>query len=392
MKKMSLPLADQRNNKKMGQTPVRVNGASPGKKSARSLRIAQIAPLWHPIPPPEYGGTERVVHSLTEGLVEKGFQVTLFACGTSKTAAKLVSVYPRSLVTDHYPWTSIMYPLLNINEAFKRAQDFDIIHMHLNKGSDYIALPICRPVQEKVLFTLHFPYPSYHSPTKSITDKHAVFQEFNYLQYSSISNAQRRGGENLNWLGTVYNGIDSASYTYNQIPSDYFLWLGKFNLDKGTKLAILAAKKARAKLILAGKIDLLEEEDNRYFKEEIEPLIDNIQIRYVGEVGGQEKNDLLGHALALLNPIQWNEPFGLVMTEAMACGTPVIAFNCGAAAEIVSHQQTGYLVDSIDAMVEAMAKIGAIKRKQCRMRVEEKFTKEIMVEGYIKLYEKMLKR
>lgn len=348
------------------------------------MKIAQLAPLWENIPPEGYGGTERIVSSLTEGLVKAGHEVTLFACGTSNTAAKLISVYPRPLFRDGVPWTDIMYPLLNITEAFDREAEFDIIHIHLNKSSDYISLPLAKAVKNKVVFTLHFPYPT----TQNRQDRHEVLKKYKDLNYISISNAQRKGGEHMNWIATVYNGIELSHYTFNEKPDDYFLWLGKFNQDKGTKEAILAAKKAGVKLIVAGKIDNLEGEDLRYF-EEVKSLIDNTQIKLLEELSNDQKSEILGHAIALLNPIQWNEPFGLVMTEALACGTPVIAFRNGAAPEIIIDGEIGFLVNDLDHMVEKIKEVRRIGRAECRKRVEELFIAERMVEGYINIYNKL---
>lgn len=347
------------------------------------MKIAQVAPLWENIPPPLYGGTERIVSSVSEELVKKGHDVTLFAVGTSQTKAKLVSVYPRPLFRDRIPWTNIMYPLLNITEAFDRASAFDIIHVHLNKSSDYLALPLAIPIKHKVVFTLHFPYPA----GQKRTDRHEVFQKYKDLQYISISNSQRQGGENLNWVATVYNGIDLTPFTLNLSPKDYLLWLGKFNPDKGTKEAISAAKKANRKIIIAGAIDKLEGADFEYWEKEIKSLIDDDQVVFVGEVDDVKKNELYGNAYAFLNPIQWNEPFGLVMVEAGACGAPVISFKNGAAAELIRDGETGYLVDGIDQMVEAIGKINHINRAACRKHVESRFTAEIMTANYEKTYE-----
>lgn len=349
------------------------------------LRIAQIAPLWEQIPPPLYGGTERILYSLTEGLVKKGHDVTLFACGSSKTSAKLVSVYPRPLFRDNIPWTDVMYPLLNITKAFDREKDFDIIHMHLNKSSDYLALPLAKQIAHKVVFTLHFPYPL----SQNRTSRHLVLQKYKDLNYISISNSQRKGGENLNWIGTVYNGIDLKPYTFHTKPKDYFVWLGKFNPDKGVKEAILAAKKAKVKLLLAGKVDELEKEDYEYFKTEVEPLIDNKQITYVGEANDKKKNELFGNAKAFLNPIKWNEPFGLVMTESMATGTPVISFINGSAPEIITNNETGFLVKTVNEMVQKIKMINKINREKTRKRVEQLFSAEKMVDGYESLYKKL---
>lgn len=346
------------------------------------MKIAQVAPLWENIPPPLYGGTERIVYNLTEGLVKRGHEVTLFACGTSKTSARLAAVYPRPLFRDHIAWTNLMYPLLNITEAFDRAGEFDVIHVHLNKSSDYLALPLAVPIKHKVVFTLHFPYPA----SQDRADRRAVLQKYKDLQYLSISNSQRRSGENLNWIATVYNGIDLAPFHLNTSPKDYLLWLGKFNPDKGTKEAIQTAKKAGRPILIAGAIDKLEGADFDYWEKEVKPLIDNTQVKFVGEVDDVAKNDLYGHAYAFLNPIKWNEPFGLVMVEAGACGTPVISFANGAAPELIKDAATGFLVDNVDQMVGAIGKIGQIDRTACRSHVEANFTSEIMVTNYEKVY------
>lgn len=346
------------------------------------LRIAQIAPLWEQIPPPLYGGTERVVSILTEGLVAKGHDVTLFACGNSHTNAKLISVYPRPLFRDGIPWTDVIYPTLNITAALDREKEFDIIHMHLNKASDYIAMPLSQHIKNKVIFTLHFPYPL----IQNRISRHQYFQKYKDLQFISISNTQREKGENLNWLGTVYNGIDLAPYTFHSASKDYFAWLGKFNPDKGVAEAIQAVKKAGEKLIMAGKVDEMEKDDYRYFKTQVEPHIDGHQIQYIGEANDTKKNDLFGNAKAFLNPIKWNEPFGLVMTEAMATGTPVISFAQGAATEIIENGKTGFLVNTVDEMVEKMKQLNTIDRMHCRARVEQCFSGQSMVDGYEKIF------
>lgn len=349
------------------------------------LRIAEIAPLWERLPPEKYGGTERIVSSLTEHLAALGHNVTLYACGNSKTTAKLKSIYPRPLFRDNIPWTNIMYPLLHITEAFDNHENYDVIHMHLNKSSDYLALPLAESIKDKVIFTLHFPYPV----SQNRMDRHKVLQKYRHLQYISISNSQRQGGENLNWIDTIYNGIEITPYSFHENPQNYFVWIGKFNPDKGVREAIQAAKKAKVQLILAGKIDSLEDEDYKYFKKDVEPFIDGKQIKFVGEVNDKQKNDLFGNALGFLNPIQWNEPFGMVMTESLATGTPVISFINGAAPEIIQSKINGFLVKSVDEMVKKIKVIYQINRENCRKSVLEKFTAEQMAKGYEKIMQSL---
>jgi glycosyltransferase involved in cell wall biosynthesis len=352
------------------------------------MKIAQVAPLWENIPPDKYGGTERIVYYLTEELVTRGHDVTLFASGTCKTAAKLSSVCPRPLFQDNIAWTNIMYPMLNITEAFDRIDEFDIVHIHLNKSSDYIALPLAKEHSKKVVFTLHFTYPT----NQNHQDRHQVLQKYRDLQYISISNSQRRGGENLNWIGTVYNGVDVSMFKYNENPKDYFFWLGKFNPDKGVKEAILAAKMANVKLVISGKVDHLEKEDFDYYQNEVLPLVDNEQIVMAEELNDQQKNEAYGNAIGFLNPIKWNEPFGLVMAESMATGTPVISFKNGAAPEIIEDGVSGYLVDNIEHMAEKISQISKISRLATRKRIEDKFTIQKMAQGYVDIYENIFNK
>lgn len=351
----------------------------------RKLRIAQVGSLWEQIPPPLYGGTERIISYLTEGLVARGHDVTLFACGTSQTSAELVSVYPRPLFRDGIPATNIMYPLLNLAEVFDRADNFDIIHVHLNRASDYLALPLAARYSSKTVISAHFPYPTSHNQP----DRHTVLQKYRHLNFTSISYAQRKGGENLNWIANIYNGIDLKAYQPHQDISDYFVWIGRFNPYKGAREAIQAAKAAGAKLILAGRPDSPAPEERKYYEEEIVPLLDNSHIRAVGELTDTEKNTYLGQAIAYLNPIQWNEPFGLTMAEALACGTPVIAYANGAAPEIIEDGKTGFLVHNKEEMVQRMAEIKTISRQACRQRAEKHFSAETMTENYLAVYDQL---
>lgn len=350
------------------------------------LRIAQVGSLYENIPPPLYGGTERITSSLTEGLVEKGHDVTLFATKKAITKAKLISACSEPLARLGIGKSDIMYPLLNFANVFKREKDFDIIHFHLSIVSDYTALPSASFIADKTIFTIHFVSPL----LKGYPERMKLLSEYNNLNYIAISNAQREGFDSLHFIDTVYNGINLSDFTFNPKPKDYFVWMGKFNPDKGTLEAIQAAKKANVKLVLAGTIDLEDELKRNYYEKEIKPLIDGKQIVYTGEKGGIEKDELLGNALGFLNPISWNEPFGLVSVEAMATGTPVISFKRGALVETVRDGETGYLVKDVDEMAEKIKQISAVNRSNCRKWVEEKFSSEIMVENYERVYRKLL--
>lgn len=354
----------------------------------KKLRIAQINTLMFKIPPEKYGGAERIVYSLTEGLVKKGHEVTLYATGDSRTSARLVSVISHGMAQEGNARTNLIYPMLNIIEAINKEKKYDILHFHLNIASDYAALPLTEIIKEKVVFTIHFTAPS----LKGYADRDRFLRKYKSLNYISISQAQRKGMEYLNWIATVYNSIPLNQFTFNNNPKGYFLWVGKFNPDKGTKEAILAAQKANVQLLLAGAIDTLDSIDSKYYYEEIKPLIDDKQIVYVGEVGGKEKDKLFGEARGFLNPIIWNEPFGLVIAEALATGTPVISFNNGAASEIIIDRKTGYLVNTIDEMAEKIKDIAKIDRKLCREHIEIFFNGDRMIDGYESLYRNLLEK
>ena len=350
------------------------------------LRIAQVGSLYENIPPPLYGGTERIVSSLTEGLVRNGHDVTLFATEKADTKARLISVCPEPLARLSIGKTNIMYPLLNFSEVLKREKEFDIIHFHLSLSSDYIGLLVGGLIPSNSIFTIHFTSPIH----KGFPDRMKVLDTYKHLNYVSISNSQRIGFEGLNFIDTIYNGLELSQFTFNENPQDYFAWMGKFNPDKGAKEAIKAAKLAGVKLVLAGTIDTEDAIDRSYYEKEIKPLIDGIQIVYVGEKGGREKDDFLGNAKGFLNPISWDEPFGLVSVEAMSTGTPVISFRRGAVTETIKDGETGFLVDTIDQMVEKIKAISEVKRIDCRRWVEEKFTAEKMTENYLNTYRLIL--
>lgn len=352
------------------------------------MRIAQISPIWERVPPPKYGGTQRIVYGLTEGLVRKGHKVTLFATGDSKTSAKLISAYPRPLYRDNIPWDNYFWPTLNAQEAFSRQEEFDIIHYHIDRSTEYIpAFPIAKLLKTPIVFTVHFTI--LHTPEQKIREK--FLSSFKELNFISISRYQQKTLPPLNFVDTVYNGIDTGEIQFFEKPGKHLIWLGRFSETKGAREAIEIAKRVKRNLIMAGKLDKLAPKDYEYYKKYIEPHIDNKKVRYIGEVDIKGKNKLFSQAEALLNPIQWDEPFGLVPVEAMASGVPVIVSRRGAMPELVKDGITGFLVDNITEAVEAIKNIKQIDRTLCRKHVEENFTADKMANGYEKVYEKVIK-
>lgn len=354
----------------------------------KKLRIAQISTIWETTPPPLYGGTERVVYNLTEELVRRGHKVTLFATGDSKTSAKLESVYPRALYRDGIPWSNPLYPLLHLTSAFDKADKFDIIHMHLNTRQDYVALALADYVKTPTIFTIHFVLPDEKEKNKQ--DRLLLLKKYLRHNFIAISDAQRTLNF-LNYAGTVYNGLDFSDFKFNEKPENYIAWLGRFCHDKGAYEAIQTAKKTGIKLVMGGKIDWANEEYKKYYEEKIKPEIDGKQIVYLGEMDNRQKIKLFGNAKAVLNPIKWNEPFGLVTIEAMACGAPVIAFDHGPVREQIIDGKTGFIVKNVDEMAKSLAKIEKIDRSFCREHAIAKFSAEAMTDGYEKIYQNILK-
>ena len=349
------------------------------------MKIGVIGPIWLNIPPDGYGGTEEVVANLVNGLVDKGHDVTLFGPKTSKVKAKVFPTVEVPLREKNVEWTNVNYNLNHYLDAFSKAAEFDILHMHLNKSQDYLTLPLSLHSKTPVLFTLHFklPTPSFYK------DRYEVLRRFRDLPFTSISNSQREALE-LNYVSTVYNSLNMDRFKFNSKAEDYFVWLGKIKKVKGTKEAILAAKKANVKLKVLGPVDRGVPEVVEYYEKEVKPLIDGKQIIEVGEVSPLERNRILSSAKALLNPISWQEPFGLVMAESQALGTPVIAFRRGAAPELIVEGKTGFLVKTVDEMVEKMGVIDKIKREDCRKNVEDNFSIPKMIEGYDAAYAKTI--
>jgi glycosyltransferase involved in cell wall biosynthesis len=355
----------------------------------KKLRIAQISTIWEKTPPPLYGGTERVASFLTEELVRRGHDVTLFATGDSKTSAKLSSVYPRALYRDGIPWTNGLYPLLHITNALDRQEEFDVIHMHFNTRQDYVALALAEYVKKPMIFTIHFVLPE--KGDKSKEDRLLLLSKYRDRNFVSISKAQKTL-KYLNFAGTAYNGVDFSEFKFFPEHKGYLAWLGRVCNDKGTWEAIQVAKKTGHKIILGGKIDLFNEEYKDYYEKRIKPEIDGRNVIYIGELNTKQKVNLMGNAKAVLVPINWNEPFGLVTVESMACGTPVIAFDMGPIREQIINNKTGMVVKSLKEMISAVSKIDKIDRRKCRDHALSKFSVSSMADSYESIYQKLLRK
>lgn len=355
-------------------------------RSEKKLKIAQLAPPWLPVPPKKYGGTELIASHLTEGLVSKGHKVTLFASGDSKTRAKLIPVFPKSLYQEKISWSDSYSPLLQIISCSKTLKSFDIIHNHFHYWG--LALSFLTRTERKTITTYHGDFNSVPRDTA----KYKLLEKFKKSNFISISDSQRKvKGIKINFIATIYNGIDVSKFNFSQKPGKYLAWFGRITPKKGVLESIKIAKKTGLNLKIAAKIDQNVPEDVNFYERKVRPLIDGKKISYLGEIGGyKEKSDFLKNALALVNPINWEEPFGLIMIEAMACGTPVIVFDRGSAREVVKDKKTGFVVKNIGEAVRAIKKIDQIDRRECRKRVEENFTKEKMVENYEKIYYQLL--
>ncbi len=350
------------------------------------MKIGVVAPIWYNIPPNKYGGTELVVANLVNQLCKK-HDVTLFAAKTARVDKKVrvVGVVDKPLREgkDKVDWANWTIPLLHINNAFDMIDKFDILHMQLNTTQDLISLPMAVRSKTPVLFTIHF------SPQKRDNfEKRHLLKAYSYLPFVSVSNSQRKGFD-LNYIETVYNGIDIEKYKFSNTSQDYFAWMGWLAPWKGAREAIKACLKANKKLILIGPYHSTVPESKHYFREEIRPLVDGKQIIWKGDLSFAEKTQIVGNAKALLNPIRWEEPFGLVMTEAQALGTPVISYKRGAASELIEDGKTGYLVEGVSEMVQKMGRVGKLNRESIRKKVE-KFNSQNMTQGYLKAYKKTI--
>jgi glycosyltransferase involved in cell wall biosynthesis len=340
------------------------------------MRIAQVAPLWEQVPPPAYGGTELVVSLLTEELVRRGHEVTLFASGDSNTKANLESVHPRALRLDDSVKDPNIYDLLNMARVYEHADRFDIIHSHVG----CVALPYVNLVKTPTVHTLHGVFTD---------DNRKLFSHVRHQPFISISNSQRDQDLGLNYVSTVYNGIAPNTYSFYPQPQHppYLAFLGRMSPEKGAHLAIAIAQRSGWHLKMAGKIDAI---DLEYFETKIRPHIDGEQIEFLGEANHQQKSTLMGGAVATLFPITWKEPFGLVMIESMVTGTPVIAMNLGSAPEVIAHGVSGFLCQTVDECIDAIALAAGLDRYACREHVLINFTAKRMADGYEAVYQKIL--
>jgi glycosyltransferase involved in cell wall biosynthesis len=344
---------------------------------AADMRVAHVAPLYERVPPTLYGGTERVVSYLVEEQVRRGHSVTLFASGDSRSAATIVAPVPRALRLDGGHGDPLAPHVVELGQVFEQADEFDLIHSHL----DYLAFPFSRLVATPTVHTLH--------GRLDLPHLRPLMRHFGDVPLVSISNSQRQPleGLDLNWSATVYHGLPLKSYTPGAGQGGYVAFLGRICREKGPDLAIAAAKAAGVRLKIAAKVDPA---DRVYFESEIEPLLDNPLIEYVGEIGEADKPRFLGEAMALLFPIDWPEPFGLVMIESLACATPVIARPCGSVSEIITPGRTGFLAHSLDEIVEALRNLDRLDRAECRREAEARFSAERMVDDYDAVYERLV--
>jgi glycosyltransferase involved in cell wall biosynthesis len=336
------------------------------------MKIAQIAPLAESVPPQLYGGTERVVAYLTDELVRLGHQVTLFASGDSVTRARLVAGAPHALRLDSAVRDPLPHLLVMLERVRQRAHEFDVLHFHIDP---LLHFPLFRGLKHKTATTLH--------GRLDFPDLQPLFREFSDMPVISISDSQRAPAQGMNWLATVYHGLSPDVCPCNPAPKgQYFAFLGRVSPEKGLDRAIEIARRAGLRLRIAAKIDAVDE---AYFRSRIVPLLGGA-IEFVGEVGERDKPAFLGNASGLFFPIDWPEPFGLAMIEAMSCGTPVLAWPNGAAPEIVEDGRSGFLVDSVEAAVAKIPALKALDRIQVRRRFEARFSASRMAQDYLDVY------
>lgn len=338
------------------------------------MRIAQIAPLYESVPPQLYGGTERVVSYLTEELVRLGHQVTLFASGDSVTSARLETGCSQALRLARACVDPLAHHTVMLDKVLTMADQFDILHFH----TDYSHFPATRALRLPTVTTLH--------GRLDMPDLRPLYQRFDQQPLVSISQSQREPLGRVNWVGNVYHGLPRNLYRA-QSGGDYLAFLGRISPEKRPDRAIAIAVKARMKLKIAAKVDPV---DRVYFENTVKPLLEHPNVEFLGEISEGQKNDFLGKAYAYLFPIDWPEPFGLAMIEAMACGTPTVAFRCGSIPELIDDGVTGFIVDSEEEAVDALKRVGQLSRARCRATFERRFTACRMAKDYLNIYDSVV--
>jgi glycosyltransferase involved in cell wall biosynthesis len=339
------------------------------------MRIAQVAPLYESVPPKYYGGTERVVSYLTEELVRQGQEVTLFASGDSVTLARLEVACPRALRLDDQCQDQLAHFMVLLEQVSQEASAFDIIHFHI----DYLHFPLSERLSTPHVTTLH--------GRLDIPDLVPVYQAFPHMPVVSISDSQRTPLPWLNWQGTVYHGLPLNLHTFHEAPGTYLAFLGRTSPEKGLDQAIAIARRVGMPLKIAAKV---AQADQEYFDTVIKPLLDDPRVEFIGELGPKDQDAFLGQAYALLFPIDWPEPFGLVMIEALACGTPVIAYCRGSVPEVLEDGVTGWIVEGLEEAVQAVDRVPSISRQRCRQIFEERFSAPRMAQDYLRIYQRLV--
>lgn len=339
------------------------------------MRIAQVSTLFESVPPKRYGGTERVVSTLTEELVARGHEVTVFASGDSETSAELVSAAPRSLRLDGKARDFAAFTMIELAEVFDRESDFDIIHNH----ADYFAFPFAHHAAIPVLTTAH--------GRLDLEEVLRVYGFFSDAPLVSISDSQRQPLPDANWVDTIYHGIDFRRYHLRTKPGDYLAFLGRIAPEKRPDRAIEVARTLGMRLKIAAKVD---DVDRSYFQQVVRPHLSDPLIEFVGEVTDHEKDEFLGEAFAYLFPIDWPEPFGLTMVESMATGTPVVAMDCGSVPEVIDDGVTGFACKTLRDFIDAVPRAGDLNRARCRQRAEQRFSARVMADQYEAVYRRLI--
>ena len=343
--------------------------------SPTRLKIAQVAPLYESVPPAQYGGTERVVANLTDELVRLGHDVTLFASADSTTCARLVPACPRALRLDSECRDQLAWHILMAEHVAQQAERFDLIHFHIA----HIHFPLMRRLDVPHVTTLH--------GRLDLPELAPLYEEFSEMPLISISDAQRQPLPMGNWIATIHHGLPDTLFKFRPRPGGYLAFLGRISFEKRVDRAIAIATSLGWPLKIAAKVDPA---DIGYFERDVKPLLNNPLVEFIGEIGEKEKNEFLGQARALLFPIDWPEPFGLVMIEALACGTPVVAFRGGSVEEIIEHGRTGFIVGTMEDAIAATRDVASIDRRVCRRSFEQRFTARRMVERHVSVYREVV--